>query len=259
MKKILSLFFLFIMINNTAKAVDFDSSIDSNIRKTYNLEESTLPPLPNEEASQPVEIKTPKYSPIGKTFTLKRGTKLNLQLSKTITDRTKEGAKVSFILVNGITTIEGQIIPSGTIVKGTITDSHTPQLSGNGGLIELTVDEIYFNGIMSQINTKIASVNSKKVFLGNIKGKRSYWNNFSKAMTPGKKVFGATQTCANAMSHVPIINLISFVPIVGGAALYSVNLAVAPVAAAFTKGKSITLPAGTKFVAKITENCKIRG
>ena len=101
--------------------------------------------------------------------------------------------------------------------------------------------------------------NSKKVFLSNIKGKRSYWKNFAKATTPGRKVFGATQSCANAMSVIPILNLVSFVPLLGGAVIYTVNFAMAPVIAIFTKGGSLRIPAGSEFQIKITGDCQIKG
>ena len=259
MKRIVCIFLLVCFFNSSAFAVEFDSSIDEQIRKTYNIEESTLPPLPTSEADTPVQIQTTKYNPIGSSFTIVRGTKINLQLTKAIYDRTAKGSKISFIASQGLVTKEGQIIPAGTIFKGTVTDSHPAQMTGNGGLIELKIDEIYFNGIMSKIDTKVSLANSKKVFLGNIKGKRSYWSNFSKVMTPGKKVFRATQTCASVMSAIPVVNILSFVPLLGGAVVYTVNFAAAPFITIFTKGKSLTLPAGSIFQIKITKDSVIRG
>ncbi len=259
MKKIICIFLIFCFVNVSAKAVDFDSSIDAEIRKSYNIEESTLPPLPEELPSEGINIETPKYNPIGSYFTIKRGTKINLQSTKYMSDKTAKGSKISFAALEGIETKEGQIIPAGTIFKGTITNSHPAQISGNGGLIELKIDEIYFNGIMSKIDTKIHLAGSKKVFLGNIKGKRQYRNNFSKAMKPGVKTFKATQTCASAMSVIPIVNIVSFVPLLGGTVVYVINLAAAPVIALFTKGQSLTIPAGTNFQINFTRNAKIQG
>ncbi len=260
MKKIISILIVFILISLTkVYAVDFDTSIDNDIRKNYKIEETPLPPLPEEAPDNPPEVKTPIYTPKGKNYTIKRGEKITLQTLSNISDRHGKGHIVSFKAINGIMTKEGEIIPAGTIFKGSVTDSHPPQISGNGGLIELKIDEIYYNGIMSKIKTKISLANSKKVFLSNIKGKRLYLKNISKAMTPGKKVFSATQNCTSAMSAIPIINLVSFVPITGGAVIYTVNLVMAPIISIFTKGKSISLPKGTLFVIKITEESQIRG
>ncbi len=259
MKKILSFLLLINIISTPVYSVEFDSSIDGEIRKNYKIEESELPPLPEETASAPIEIKTPQYNPTGKTYNLKSGTKISVQSTRAITDRTPMGTKVSFAATNAITTKEGAIIPTGTILKGTITDSHPPQLSGNGGLIELKIDEIYYNGIMSQINSKVSLANSKKIFLGNIKGKRSYWKNFSKVMKPGRATYNAAQKCAKALAPIPVINILSIVPLTGGIAVYTVNLALSPVVAIFTKGKSLSLPKGTLFQIKITEDSLING
>ncbi len=262
MKKIFSLLLIFFYINTAAQAVEFDDSIDANIRKDYNVEEYKLPALPNASPGQSktnTKINTPKYNPTGKIYTLKSGTKIILHSSSAISDLMPKGSRISFSAQNGILSKEGEIIPAGTIFKGRITDSHPPQITGNGGLVELCIDEIYFNGIMSKINTKISMANSKKVFLSNIKGKRSYWKNFAKATTPGRKVFGATQSCANAMSVIPILNLVSFVPLLGGAVIYTVNFAMAPVIAIFTKGGSLRIPAGSEFQIKITGDCQIKG
>ena len=78
-------------------------------------------------------------------------------------------------------------------------------------------------------------------------------------MTPGRKVFRATQTCASVMAPLPVINVLSIIPLTGGAVVYTLNLVTAPVIAIFTKGGNIALPAGTEFQIKLTENSQIRG
>lgn len=263
MKKIISIFIMFSIINLSSYAVDFDESIDASIRKEYNVENNDLPKLPSsvptaqENYNNITEV--PKYNPTGKIYTIKSGSKLNLYSKSKIADWMQKGSRVSFSAKNGITTKEGAIIPAGTIFKGTITDSHKPQISGNGGLIELKIDEIYYNGIASRIETKISLANSKKVFHSDIKGERSYWKNYSKAMKPGRKFFHSTQTCANAMMPIPVINILSIVPLICGGVVYTVNFIAAPVIAIFSKGGSLTLPAGTEFQIKIINDNKIKG
>lgn len=263
MKKILTIFILFCIFNTTAFAVEFDSSIDASIRKDFNVETDELPALPSSVPTEnPIksQIETQSYyKPTGKIYTLKHGTKIKLTSKNNISDWMHKGNRVSFSANEGIVTKEGSIIPAGTIFKGTITDAHRPQITGNGGLVELKIDEIYYNGLMSKIETKVSLANSKKVFLGNIKGKRQYWKNFSKAMTPGKKVFSATQTCAAVMAPIPVVNILAIIPLTGGAVFYTLNLVTAPVVAIFTKGGSLSLPAGTQFQIKITDETKIKG
>ena len=242
---------------------EFDDSIDAGIRKNYKVESDELPPVPSyvptaeDEYAQAPSV--PKYNPTGKKYILKSGTKVSLSLNSSISDNSKKGTYVSFSAINGITTKEGTIIPAGTIFKGRITDSHPPQLSGNGGLIELCIDEIYFNGIKSNIVTKVSLAKSKKIFLNNIKGKRCYWSNCAKALKPGKKVFGATHEAAKAMYPVPVVNILSIVPLACGTAVYTVNFVLSPVIAIFTKGGRISLPKGSKFEIKIVSDNEING
>jgi len=264
MKKFLSLILIFSFISTASYAVNFDTSVDESIRKDYNVEFDELPALPSvvpsatdvEEVSSQSQI---KYNPTGKTYILKSGTKINLVTLNSVTCWSQKGSVVTLKATNGFVAKDGTIIPSGTIFKGKITDSHPPQMTGNGGLIELEINEIYFNGVKSFLDSKVAIANDKKIFLGNIKGKRSYWSNYSKAMTVGKKVFNGTLSCTNAMYHIPVVNLVSWVPVTLGSAVYVGNAIVAPFISAFQKGGSIGLPAGSEIQIKLTENSEIYG
>lgn len=267
MKKILVVFLLMCFTCGSVFAISFDTSVDADIRKNYNVEDNELPALPNaapssnerESKSPSKTVQVTKYNPSGKVYILKKGTKVNLELNNSITNWTPKGSIVSFTAKNGFCAKDGTIIPAGTIFKGKIVNSHPPQITGNGGLIELSINEIYFNGVKSFIQTKVSLADSKKVFLGNIKGKRSYWSNFSRAMRPGRKFFSATQSCAGAMAAIPVINLLSFVPLAGGAVVYAVNFVAAPFVSIFSKGGNLALPAGTMFQIKLIENSEIRG
>lgn len=264
MKKIFTLFIVLFYTISCVLAVDFDTSIDDTIRKNYNLttDDSELPALPNVVPTDTPEYSNPepvKTKATGKTYIIKAGTKIKLSSKSVISDRLHEGSKLTFYSVNGFFAEDKTIIPAGTMFKGRIINSHAPQLTGNGGLIVFMIDEIYFNGVKSQIDAKVSKANSKKIFFNNIKGKRMYWKNTSKATTPGRKAFSATQSAASAMSAVPILNIISFVPLVGGAVVYTVNLVCAPIVAVFTKGGSISLPPGTSFEIKVMDDTQIKG
>ncbi len=263
MKKSISFLLIIIYLTSVAYALEFDTSIDETIRKSYNLStsESELPALPKVVPTDTPEIsqEISSNSATGKRYVIKKGTKITLVSKNTISDRLSKGSKVGFYCKNGFTTKENAIIPAGTVLKATVMDSHKPQLTGNGGLVELAINEIYYNGVKSKIETKLSKANSKKVYMSNIKGKRSYWKNFIKVTNPGRKFFGATQTAATAMSAIPIINLVSFIPIFGGAVVYTVNMITAPVISIFTKGGSVSIPAGSVFEVKISEDISING
>lgn len=260
MRKIISIFLILCFIQTTAFAVDFDDSIDANIRNEYNLDDNNLPKLPSSVPTATVDIpKLPTYNPTGKTYKLISGTKVKLISNSSISDKFAQGIKINLSAQEGFVTQEGTIIPAGTIFKGTITDAHKPQITGNGGLIELNVNEIYFNGIASPIKTKICVANEKRIFLGNIKGKRTYFKNIAKSMQPGIKFYNGTQKVASSMNKVPVINFVSFIPVLLGGAVYGVNLVASPFISIFKKGESISIPSGSVFEIKILGENEIKG
>ena len=271
MKKILSIFLLVSVFASFVYAEDFDASVDSVIRKEY-LENPNLPPLPTQSpVSSSSKINNKEngikssasdvnvYKASGKVYTIKRGTKVTLVSKSQISDWMKEGHIVSFSASNPFHTKDGNIIPSGTIFKGRITDSHRPQIGANGGLVELCIDEIYFNGIPSKIDTKISLANSKRIFRNDIKGKHTYWKNFYKVLIPGRKVYNATSDCAGVLLPIPVINILSIIPWTVGVVVYTVNFVASPFITIFTKGGSLSLPQGTYFEIKFTDDSVIRG
>lgn len=264
MKRVLILLLLICFTLDTTFAAEFDASIDADIRKQYNVEE--LPALPKALPSKspvkssvnpPREIKTPNFT--GKVYTIKSGTKITLVSKSEVAHWTSSGSKISFYSQNPITTKEGAVIPAGTLFKAVILDSHSPQITGNGGLIKLKISEIYYNNVMSSINTKISEANSKKIIKNKLKGKHKYWQNCSKAMTPGKKTFKIMQKAAKTLTPYPIINILSLVPFSIGGAVYLVNASIAPVASVFMKGGALRIPSGTVFIITVLGNNKING
>ncbi len=258
MKKLITVILLFLLNIQTILAAEYDVSIDTDIRKQYNVDE--LPALPKSAPSKavmPKEIK--QYNITGKSYTIKSGTKVTLISKGDISNWTPSGVKLSFLSQNSILTKEGIIIPAGTLFKATVTDSHLPQITGNGGLIELKFNEIYFNGIMSIITTKLSEANSKKIFRNDIKGKRKYWANCAKAMTPGTKTLKIMKNAGKDIASFPVINILSLVPLALGGAIYIVNAATAPFISVFMKGGNIRLPAGTAFIITISGDNKING
>ena len=262
MKKFLTLMIIMYFLNSITYAIEFDTSIDTQIRKTHKIEgeDDILPALPNAAPSKitetPIKVST---NATGKTYTLKNGTKIILVSKRPITNNLQRGTKVTFTNQNSLTTKEGAIIPSGTLFRGTVTNSHSPQLTGNGALVEININEIFYNGVQSEIKTTLNNANYKKIFFNDIKGQRKYWKNTSKLTTPGKKVFKATKNASLTMASIPVINIISFIPITGGSIFYTLNAVVSPVIAIFSKGGNISLPTGTNFEIKLKCNSKING
>ena len=263
MKKTVVALILF-CVANMAFAIDFDTSIDSAIRKDYKLKESeeTLPALPNvspSENSQPVtkmtQVKT-DYQRTGKLYTIKKGTKIILASQKSVNDRYARGSKIGFVTQNNVLFKDGTTMPAGTLLKATVTDSHGPQITGNGGLVELYFNEIYFNGVKSPFDSKLKKANYKNVHFNDIKGERRYWKNWRKAMKPGEKTFKATKKASHAIRIIPIV---CHIPILLGSVVYTINFVTAPIIMVFLKGGSLSLPAGTRFEIQTGDDIEIRG
>ena len=61
------------------------------------------------------------------------------------------------------------------------------------------------------------------------------------------------------MNQIPVLNFVSFVPVVVGGAVYGVNLVISPVISVFKKGESIAIPSGSIFEIKIIGENEIKG
>jgi len=258
MRNIIIFILFFFCFSVCVSYAQFDSSIDSEIRKKYNIEQ--LPPLPQAEPSKSkIPEKPKKYNASGRTYSRKSGTKVILVSQNKISNWNREGAEISFLLNNEIRAQEGAVIPAGTVFKGVLTDSHAPQITGNGGLIKLKINRIYYNGVMSVIDTKLTEAASKKVYRSSIKGSRKYLKNCAKAMTPGRKTFKAMKKTADKLAPYPVINILCIAPLAIGSCVYIINLPIAPIASVFMKGGAVTMPAGSIFRAEISGENKIQG
>ena len=180
----------------TLAAFDIDTSVDDEIRKKYNtkkIEEDLLPPLPdnlkndiqlksNENFSKPVLSTSPlkEVKDVQKTknqhITLKKGTKFTVRLTSGVSDKSSVGTKIYFKLSKPIKTKYFSLTENTRFI-GVVVDSHSPQLSGNGGLIVIKVDNVTINGRSQEINAKITKANYKNIYFNNIKGNNNLNHN----------------------------------------------------------------------------------
>lgn len=191
-----------------------------------------------------------------KNLMVRRGTHFKLRLLTPISDATPSGTRVSFVSVYPETT-RYVTIPSGTIFKGSIVNSHRPQLLGNGGLIEIKIDEMVYKNQTFFIDSKICKANYKRVYLNNLKGKQKYVKSIGTITKPGTRFMKKMFTVTGQLANGPEIILTPFA-IVGGVLVYGVNLICSPVFAMFSLGDSIKLPSGTYFVIKLRSDALLR-
>ena len=273
-------------------ALELDLSVDEEIRKNYNpskLEQENLPPLPKTATpsktvtTKPKATSTtttttsapPKTTPVvseparkkvnknlpGTTLTqddftaikIKKGTKFRLKLNNLVSDYLREGAKVSF---TSLTPVYQRYvtIPAGTVFTASVVDSHLPQITGNGGLVELKIETVQFRGRTYSAHGKVTKANHKKIFINNIKGKRQYWKGVANQVEKGHKFYKKTRETSKKLADNPVGVIISPIPTVVGVVAYVVNFAGSPVFSIGYKGGRVSIPAGSEFEIKLQED-----
>lgn len=277
MSRIFVIFILVIFLN-PVWAFELDPSVDEEIRKNYNPSalEDKLPALPKTSPNQgssnytapPKDLPSadnskvtggvknlPNYSNVDKStaIRLKKGTKFRVKSNYYLADSTQVGTRVSFVTIAPVYQ-KFVTVPAGTTLYGTIIDSHLPQIAGNGGLIEVLVDGVAYNGQNYLSNGKVTKANHKKIFFNNIKGKHQYWKGVANQVGKGQNFYQKTRRASSKLSNNPITNIISPIPTIFGAGVYFVNLIGSPIFSIGTKGGRISIPAGSEFEIKLRDD-----
>lgn len=285
MKKILLLLIVFILNFSAAYCVEADDSIDEIIKKEYNT--STLPALPK-TSPKSVESKNifagEKSTPITPSTTLIQdtvskqsspniqhvpsnlpkipqkvtvrtskigwGKKINVKFNSNVSDRTRKGTKVTFVTQSPVFTTD-LTLPAGTIIQGTVVNSHAPQILGNGGLIAIKPDYITYNGRTSYFEGKLVKLNHNSVFFNNIKGDNGYIKGINKVRQPAKTFYAKSEKLTKKLWNGPgaILTPITYLP---GALFLVCDTAVSPFVALFHKGENVYINKGTSATIKLT-------
>lgn len=286
-KNISTIFIIFMLLATPVFALELDTSVDDEIRRTYDPSklEQSLPALPK---TAPVQQNTvPKTSqttqapqtapkslpstPAAKpqlgvkklpneykfdkstAIRIKKGTKFRVKSNSVISDYLREGAKVSFTSIKPVTQRYITVM-NGTKFTAVVEDSHQPQMSGNGGLIVLMVDSITVNGQTRSVHGKITKANMKKIFFNNIKGKRQYWKGVANQIDKGENFYKKTRRTSSKLADNPVGVIISPIPTITGIVVYAVNFVGSPLFAIWSKGGRISIPAGSEFEIKLLED-----
>lgn len=271
MKKLLALFLTFCFSIQMSLALEnLDLSVDEEIRKNYKVDDVSLPPLPKVDTNtgntqttkkqyKEIEIEptVEHVKPSGPPLAvIKKGKKFKMKSLSQITDRTRVGTTVSFQLTSPVTT-KCFTIPMNTIVYGKVIKSHSPQKTGNGGLIVIRLHSFKMNGKTYYLEGRVLKANYKHIFLNNIKGKRTYMASLPKSMKWGRNCKNKMykQTAKFSKKKITWI-LCPFTAIIGTLG-YAGNLIFAPLIAIKYTGERIILEKGTDFVFKMTEDLEI--
>ena len=286
-KNISTIFIIFMLLATPVFALELDTSVDDEIRRTYDPSklEQSLPALPKTAPTQQNTVsKTPQTTQAPKTapkslpstpvakpqlgvkklpneykfdkstaIRIKKGTKFRVKSNSVISDYLREGAKVSFTSIKPVTQ-RYITVPVGTKFTAVVEDSHQPQMSGNGGLVVLMVDSITVNGQTRSVHGKITKANMKKIFFNNMKGKRTYWKGVANQVDKGEIFYKKTRRTSSKLADNPVGILISPIPVLTGMVVYAVNFVGSPLFALWSKGGRISIPAGSEFEIKLLED-----
>lgn len=286
-KNISTIFIIFMLLATPVFALELDTSVDDEIRRTYDpskLEQSlsalpkTAPTQQNTVPKTPQTTQAPQTAPKSLPSTpaakpqlgvkklpneykfdkstairIKKGTKFRVKSNSVISDYLREGAKVSFTSIKPVTQRYITVM-NGTKFTAVVEDSHQPQMSGNGGLIVLMVDSITVNGQTRSVHGKITKANMKKIFFNNIKGKRQYWKGVANQIDKGENFYKKTRRTSSKLADNPVGVIISPIPTITGIVVYAVNFVGSPLFAIWSKGGRISIPAGSEFEIKLLED-----
>lgn len=286
-KNISTIFIIFMLLATPVFALELDTSVDDEIRRTYDPSklEQSLPALPktapvqqNTVPKTPQTTQAPQAAPKSLPSTpaakpqlgvkklpneynfdkstairIKKGTKFRVKSNSVISDYLREGAKVSFTSIKPVTQRYITVM-NGTKFTAVVEDSHQPQMSGNGGLVVLMVDSITVNGQTRSVHGKITKANMKKIFFNNIKGKRQYWKGVANQIDKGENFYKKTRRTSSKLADNPVGVIVSPIPTITGIAVYAVNFVGSPLFAIWSKGGRISIPAGSEFEIKLLED-----
>lgn len=264
------------LIQSQGFCIELDNSIDAEINKKYNAGslEETLPKLPeglepNEHVQTGGNISTQKIKPTeaqkpiaippadrSKAKKIGRGTKFRTTSRNWASDSAKIGNHVTFTTTKPVTK-RYITIPAGSTLRGRIVDAHLPQLTGNGGLVKLEIESITLDGATHYADGKITKANGKKIFLNNIKGKRTYLASTGKYMKKSHQFFRKSMKKTSAFANDGATVILSPFTFLGGTVGYIGGVILSPVIAIKDKGHRISLPPETLYEIKLTQDLYI--
>lgn len=278
---------LYLLLSNNCHAMQFDTSIDDEIRKNYNpskliddvgfennalekkLEATSsnidepLPALPNitkqGESTKKSDVnantiisKAPPLLTNG-NIKIKKGTSFNVVNLNTISDWQVKGTKLTFKTNRAIFN-KKYTIPENTVFYGEIIDSHQPQITCNGGLVVIKIYSMIYKGQTVPINAYITRANDKKIFFNNIKGDRTYLKTVWKKGNWGRTLFNKMMTLTINLGATGSTLVLSPFPLAYGTLCLGANTLLSPITAFFSKGGHISIPTNSNFKIKLTED-----
>ena len=266
-KHIITLILGLFLIQTQGFCIELDTSIDEEINRNYNASqlEHTLPKLPSglepnikQPKTQTSSVKTTKKTTNNKftTTKIRRGTKFKTISTGWASDSSGVGNRVNFKTTKPVTK-RYRTIPAGTVIRGKIIDSHSPQITGNGGLIKLEIESITIDDATHYTKGKITKANGKFIYFNNIKGKRKYLSNVGTNIKKSHKFFQKAMKKTSQYASDGLTVIASPFTFIGGTIGWIGGTVLSPITASPAKGGRISLPPETRYEIKLTEDLYI--
>ena len=284
MKKLIVFLTIFIISMMSVYSYELDTSVDAEIKQKYNsnkLNEEMLPQLPANLKNSATQTQNttntttsvPKTTPVfdtskainiikNNTTAVKTGTriprwtKFELKSNGKVSSWFGLNTSISFtstsaVYKNGIT------IPAGTKFNGNVTKTHSSQITGNGGLVEIKVNNFVYNGKTIPINAVVTKVNGENIFFNKIKGARQYIEGIKNKVTSATNAYKKGRSVSTKLASNPLGTIISPLPTIGGFIAGAAGTIASPITGLVQKGKDVNIPAGTTYEIKLIEDAYI--
>lgn len=266
-----------LLLDISAFAFELDTSVDDEIRRNYNPSaiEKSLPALPKTSPTQSIpkpETKPPSTLPVSQpskpqigvkklpdnydkstAIRIPKGTKFKVRSNTALSDTSRSGTRFSFTTLQPVTK-RYVTLPAGTVFNAVVTESHPPQITGNGGLLELSLESVKYKGQTYYAEGKVTKANHKKIFFNNIKGKRQYWKGVGNQIDKGQSFYKKTRRTSAKLADNPVGLLVSPVPTIIGMGVYAVNFVGSPIFSIGSKGGKLYIPSGCEFEIKLLDD-----
>ena len=286
MKRIFLIILAFISVAPGVVAYELDTSVDAEIKQKYNstkLSDEMLPQLPSNlknSATSPssassgavTTTKVQKTNPVSNTQQLvnllkpsqvqgtgpkiPRWTRFELKsdgkASSWLGLNTSLSFKSTQTVNNGAITI-----PAGTTFKGNVVNSHASQITGNGGLLEIKITGMVYEGKTIPINAVITKVNGENILFNRIKGARQYIEGVKNKVKSATNAYKKGRSVSAKLSANPIGQIISPLPTIGGFVAGAAGTIASPLTGLLQKGKDVNIPAGTLYEIRFIEDAYI--
>lgn len=273
----LTIFFLFICL--PVMSYDLDTSVNKEIEQKYNSNKLNQDMKAKQNSLKSSNKAVPKSTPVFDNSTsnvtnntaktvnkVSSNSKTGIKIPSGTTFSVKSNASISsWSGVNSLLTFTSTspvyktniTIPTGTTFKGIISNSHNGQITGNGGLIKIKITSMVLNGKTVAVEGKITKANTKNVFFNNIKGARQYLQGVDNKITQGINFYKKARNLSSQMSSNPVGTILSPIPTITGWLGSAVCTVTSPITGLTQKGKNISLPSGTIYEIKLTQDAYV--